>query len=182
MSFPKPDSERIAILILQVKDGNEAAVAELIGSVENHLFRFCFFLAGNRELAQDISQDALVRALESLAKLENPKQFVSWLFTIARRLFIDHTRSNSAKLENEATPEEEIDRAGLTSNPDVDEILQVRAALLSLEPEDRTLIVLVDIEENSYKEAADIIGISENAARSRIHRIRKKLLERIEIP
>jgi RNA polymerase sigma-70 factor (ECF subfamily) len=55
--------------------------------------------------------------------------------------------------------------------------LEVLQALHQLDPEDRDLLILIDVEEYSYLEASEVIGISESAVRSRLHRARKALLE-----
>jgi RNA polymerase sigma-70 factor (ECF subfamily) len=181
MSFPKPDNERIKRLVTLVNQGQEPALNELVGLIEAHLFRFCVFLTGDRVFAQDLCQDTLIRAIEAMGQLKEPDKFMGWLFSICRRLFIDHCRASQAEAQSQSK-DADTDFMNLIAapGPNPDEILQIRQALLALEPEDRTLILLVDVEEYSYKEASEIIGVSENAVRSRVHRIRKRFLEKFE--
>ena len=181
MSSPKPDNDQIKKLVLLVKKGHEPALGELIVLIEGHVLRFCVFLTGDRVFAQDLCQDTLIRALEAVGQLKEPEKFMSWLFAICRRLFIDHCRAAPPEVSSLSISEDtDFINMVATSEMNADDLLHIRSALLALEPEDRTLILLVDVEEYSYKEAGEILGISENATRSRIHRIRKRFVEKFE--
>jgi len=122
----------------------------------------------------------LLRATLSLDGLKEPARFLSWTFTIARRLFLNHCTREVNEEEVSLDQERRTVEALPAQDGASDEILFVRQALQALEPEDRVLLLLVDLEAYSYKEAAEIIGISEAAARSRLHRVRKKFVEKFE--
>jgi len=132
------------------------------------MYRFCLLLCHDPALAQDLMQDTYVRALGEIRKLKDAKKFVGWLHQIAKNLFLDHIKSP----KNAATvPLHEEDRI---ESSQADFNLHLREALARLVPEDRYLLLLVDLAEHSYKEAAEIIGVSESTVRFRLHQIRKE--------
>lgn len=150
-------------------------IARIIEIVEVRLFRFCVYLCNNQDLARDICQDTLIKVFEAIAKLDDPKRFLPWTFQIARNEFLMHVRLLSNKPKSELKEDTLVDFKN-----DQAEIMTIRESLGKLDPEDRMVIVLADVEEYSYAEASEIIGISENAFRSRLHRARAQLMELFE--
>lgn len=150
--------------------GDQRAVRELVEATQNRLFKFCLVLCGDRARAEDLSQEAFIKALGNLKKLHKPEAFVEWLFRVTRHLYIDEVRKYkdaSGDLESVAA-----------ESPELSDIISVHQTLAQFEAEDRWLLVLVDMENYSYKEAADILGISEDAVRTRLFRIRKSFIEK----
>lgn len=172
------DRGRIGGLVVRARKGDEAAIAELIDAVQDRLFRFLVLLCGNQELARDLCQDTLIQAIDSLDKLKNPEGFGSWLFKTAKSRFLDHVRrpANAAGPALEEIPETEFDPDGLSKESS----LHVQQILASLKEEERLVLLLIDLEGRSYEEAAEVIGITENAVRSRLHRARKVFVEKYE--
>lgn len=168
-----PAPTDIVPLVQAAARGDESACAQLIQLTQNRLLRFCVYLCGNREIAQDLCQDTYLRAFKNLAALEKPSSFPDWLFRIAKNVFLDSVR-NQPQLE-ELRPEE-LDEA--SADPDIYLVHSVQFVLSQFEPDDRMLLILVEIEQHSYAEAAEIIKISEDALRSRLHRLRKSFLEK----
>lgn len=164
----------LAKLVDAARSGEEAAMAALIEATQSELFRFLVFLTGNRVLAQDIAQDAYIKVMESLSSLRDSNTFSAWLFRTAKNIYIDHTRSpRNAK-------HEDIDElVNLAMDEDqAAAVREVQDLLKELEAEDRYAMLLVYLEGYSYAEAADRLGISEDAMRSRLHRIREHLAKR----
>jgi RNA polymerase sigma-70 factor (ECF subfamily) len=179
------ESDRILKCVLAAQAGDLAAYGELIELTQDRLMRFSVLLAGNRELAQDLCQEVYVKLFDALKKLKEPEKFNSWLFRVTKNLFIDNYRSEmptESLTDDEEFKGSKLDRiqaeqaGGEPPASASDTVIQVRDALNTLGSEDRVLILLVDMEGHSYQEAAEIIGISENSARSRLHRARKKFL------
>lgn len=147
---------------------DEAALSSLIELTEDSLFRFCIYLSGNRALAQDLCQDAYIKVLENIKTLKSTSSFRAWLFQTAKNLYLNHVRSprNSKHLELEALAE-------MASGSDTLLLAEVREGLQKLNEDERVVILLIDLEEYSYSETAEIMGISEEAVRSRLHRARQ---------
>lgn len=167
------EESTLTTLVKKAQDGDRQAQAQLIEESKDRLFRFCVYLTGNQQLAADLSQDTFVKAIGALGKLKEPNRFTSWLMTMAKNLYIDHVRSPKNKYHSEydeSTHEK-------SSDPKAQLSLEIQKVLNQMDPEDRMLILLVDLEENSYAEAAEIVGSTEAAVRSRLHRARKKFAE-----
>ena len=161
----------IAKLVVAAQAGKEAAFGSLVRATQDDLFRFLMFLVGNRQLAQDIAQDAYIKAIENLASLREPGAFLGWLFRLAKNLYLDHVRSPK---NAEALDVQEL--VDLAAEPDQAEaMLEIRDLLEPLTPEDRYGFLLVYLQGYSYAEAATLVGISENAMRSRLHRARNNI-------
>ena len=175
-----PDPKLLACLA-RLKSGDTSAQGELIELTQNRLYRFALYLSGNRELAQDLCQDCYMKVFKAIESMENPARFFSWLFRIAKNQFLDHCDSAGRQAPSF---KEDLAKSfeDTPSGEDIELMIGVRAALTELEPEDRLLVLSVDLEGLSYAEAAELLGISEAAVRSRLHRARQLLVKIMEKP
>lgn len=164
-------------LFQEAKGGERLALGRLIEACQERVFRFCVYLAGKPELAQDLCQETLIRALENLPKIKDPKGFPGWLFKTARNLHLDHLRRAQ---NQEYTPIEDMQDVLPGAIPeDRDRVLQIQRALSALDPEDRFLLLLVDLEGCSYLEAAMALGIKEQSVSSKLARAREEFRNNI---
>lgn len=155
--------------------------------VEEHagrVYRLAYRLTGNRADAEDLTQEVFVRVFRSLASY-TPGTFEGWLHRITTNLYLDQVRrrrriridplGESADLlvapNDLGSPERGFEHLNL----DVD----VQQALRGLSPEYRAAVVLCDIEGLSYEEIAVTLGIKTGTVRSRIHRGRAQLRDRL---
>lgn len=161
----------LSLLVRAARSGREADLAALVRATEKELFRFLVFLTGNRALAQDLAQDTYIKVIDSLSQLREDDGFSSWLFRTAKNLYLDHLRSPRNR------PHENWENlAGLAAEAtQADAIRELQDLLQPLEPEDRYGLLLVYLEGLSYAEAASRLEISEDALRSRLHRLRNQL-------
>lgn len=142
----------------------------------NRLFGYAVCLCGERELARDLTQEALVKALAARNPPRDEAAYRAWLFTILRNLFIDRTRREGRRVESE--PEEapvqswEIWR----SDDHLLSALTVKLAIAKLRPAHREIIALVDIVGFSYAEAAALLSLPVGTVMSRLSRAREALL------
>lgn len=174
---PKADekeAKRLTPLVLRAQKGESGALDELIRAVDQRLFRFCVYLCGNTQLARDLCQDSLVRVLEQLPTLREPERFLPWLFRCARNLHLDFVKGAAQKGHSGLDTLDESQSA--VNPPDYEEMQKIRRALSLLEEADRSAVLLIDLEGHDYAQAAEIMGISESALRSRLHRARKEFL------
>jgi RNA polymerase sigma-70 factor (ECF subfamily) len=160
-------------LVREAADGDGKAMRELIESVQGRLYKFCLVLCGDAVKAEDLCQEALIKTMDSLKKLKEPAAFIDWLFRLTRNIYIDDVR----KKREESVENEELDSRP-AETPEITEVLAVNRVLSHFEPEDRVLLVLVDMENYSYSDAAAHLGITEAAVRSRLFRIRKEFVEK----
>jgi len=157
-------------LVEAAQAGDKKALRDLIDATQGRLYKFCFVLCGDPVRAEDLCQEAYLKVFNSLSKLTKPESFFDWLFRITRHLYIDQIRAT----REQATAE--LPEASVSGEQA--EALAVHQTLSQFEPEDRWLLVLVDMEQYTYAEAAEMMGLSEAAVRSRLFRIRKIFVEK----
>jgi RNA polymerase sigma-70 factor (ECF subfamily) len=160
---------KMAALVAAALQGEERARGALIEATQDKLYRFCFMLGRNKEGAEDLCQEVYLKAFRNLAKIKNPEAFQGWLYQIAKNLFIDMKRAKGG----EPPPTEDEN-----ASPDMETAMHVREILSQFETEDRALLLLVELEGQSYKEAAETLETTEDAVRSKLHRLRQAFLKK----
>ncbi|MFQ5347795.1 MAG: RNA polymerase sigma factor [Rhodothalassiaceae bacterium] len=144
------------------------------------LVRFARGLTGDAALAEDLAHDTLERALERRGQWRDGSRLDSWVYRIAQNLWIDDRRKVRARGHHL-----DIERAHDVSGVDGRKLFDARAglrdverALGALSDEQRATVVLVLVEGCSYREAAELLGVSEGTIASRLARA-KPVLERL---
>ncbi len=139
------------------------------------IYRYCYFKLGNPQLAEDITQEAFLRSLES-ERFRVGGRPLAFLYTIARNLCIDEYR----KRKYDFLPEELLEQKALESGLDQEEELlnsmELRRALMELTSQERELVLLRYVNEVPVEELADVMGVS----RFKIYRDTKKILKKLE--
>jgi len=154
----------------------------------SHLYTSAFYLTKDKAEAEDLVQETYIRALRFFDKFKPGTNCRAWLLTILRNLFINRYRQKRKEPEKvdweriEQVYESMVEQGeraerdnpeGLLISQFMDE--EVEKALRELPEEYRTAIVLVDIEELSYEEAAKVMGCAIGTVRSRVSRGRRML-------
>jgi RNA polymerase sigma factor (sigma-70 family) len=143
------------------------------------VYRLAYRLTGNRQDAEDLTQEVFVRVFRSLSSY-TPGTFEGWLHRITTNLFLDSARRKS-RIRFDALPDDADNRLpSPVAAPDAAYLNQtfdadIEAALASLSPDFRAAVVLCDVEGLSYEEIADVLGLKMGTVRSRIHRGRTML-------
>ncbi|MGE4131518.1 MAG: RNA polymerase sigma factor [Bdellovibrionales bacterium] len=161
----------LTALVKGTQQGNAKDAKELVEATQTRLYRFCLLLTGDRPQAEDILQEAYLKAFSAIHTLSQPEAFWGWIFQISRNLFLDSIRS--AKPTVSILDHSELE----AESPDLAYTITVHQVLSRFESEDRLLLMLVDLEKFTYREAGAALGISEDAVRSRLFRLRKDFLE-----
>lgn len=162
-------------LIRQAKAGDTDAFAVLVAQFKGEVFRHAYAMTGDRMEAEDIAQEAFVKAWYALDKLEHAYAFASWMSKIVSHLCYDRLKKLRKKAVIQAEIEEEPLRRA-TSNIDSANLrFDIRGAMEKLSPEHRAAIVLRDIQGYSYEEIADILNIPLGTVKSRINTARNIL-------
>ena len=146
------------------------------------IYSFAYRLTGNPDDAADLTQEVLLRVRRGLPSYR-PGSFEGWLWRITRNAFLDDVRRRRRR-PTVALPETDRGEAG--SAPPPEEVLasvrlgdDVQAALLQLPYEFREAVVLCDVVGLTYDEIADAVDVPIGTVRSRIHRGRAMLKERL---
>lgn len=177
-------------VVLQAREGREAAYRELIRRYERPIFALIFRMVRDRELAEDLSQETFVKALNAIASYRPEFKFSSWIFKIANNAAIDHLRRrelDTLSLEGSphaATPEAMQATALQIGNREESPLEAVEArelgsaieaAIGRLRPEYRSCILLRHVEGRAYEEIAEILDLPLGTVKTYIHRARNEL-------
>ncbi|MBQ4229827.1 MAG: RNA polymerase sigma factor [Bacteroidaceae bacterium] len=133
---------------------------------------------GNRDEADDLAQDALVKAYLACSGFRDGGKFRSWLFKIAHNTFLSHRRSQQPPtISIDAVPIEALPQRGSGEGASSDLYL----ALATLPPKERSAITLFYLNGYSVKEISAITEVSEEAVKQQLSRGRDKLRERLKL-
>lgn len=181
------DSDSDEALVLRARDGEYSAFETLFHRHRALVYRFAYQMVQRRDDAEDIAQEAFVRAYQNLGRYRDEAKFTTWLLRIVTNLCTDRTRMHQRRtgLETrEAAGGLTWMTVGETDDP-VQNLEQdqrraaLKAALNALPAHHRTAVVLRDIEEREYDEIAAIFGCSIGGAKLRVLRGRRALRDRI---
>ena len=174
----------VSALVAAAKAGDATAYRELVQATYADAYTLAFRLTGNEEDAQDVVQEAYLRAYKGLKRFRGDAAFTTWMYRITANCASTHL-ARRAHHRHEPLPD---DAPIVDDRPEVDpearlgsaaEREQLHAALLSLPQEMRAVVVLRDVYDLPHQAVAQELGISEGAAKVRLHRARKKLRERL---
>jgi RNA polymerase sigma-70 factor (ECF subfamily) len=181
-------------LMLRVRDGDNAAFAELVELYHQRLVTVMHHLVSNNEEAEDLAQEVFLRIFRGRKKYHPRAKFSTWLFTIANNLALNALRSRQRKPVVRLNvrdsgplgprPAEQLvkDRGNLpVQNLQHEELLHlIRLALEGLNERQRVAVVLNKFEDMNYNEIADVMGLSMKAVKSLLSRARDKLREALK--
>jgi RNA polymerase sigma-70 factor (ECF subfamily) len=180
-----------SVLVAQAKAGDQNAFTELVNRYERKIYRLAKNITQNDEDAEDVLQDAFLKAYTHLDNFKGDSKFYTWIVRIAvnealmrlRKRKTDRTVPLDEPVElGEETVQREI--AVWEDNPEQRYSQEEWRRILdeavdSLKPDFRTVFVLRDIEELSTEETAETLGISVPAVKSRLLRARLALREKL---
>ena len=149
----------------------------LVSTEQESLRRFLLALCvGNRDDADDIAQEALIKAYLARDKIRNDEKLGAWLYRIAYNTFLDHQRS----LRSHASIEEADTLVSDTATDAGFEYQELYTALRTLPPKERTAILLFYLKGYNVREIADIVHSTEAAVRQQLSRGREQLKNKLK--
>ncbi len=170
----------LEILVKKAKRGDKNSFGELYKIYLKKIYRFIYYLVYDRQLAEDLTQLVFLKAYKSLPSFVPEKgTFQAYLYTVARNLVIDYQRrKKELSLEDVEEPVSTFDIDEEVVREESKDI--VRNLLIGLESDERQLIIWRYFEELEFSEIAQILNEKEGAVRVRLHRLLKKLKERLK--
>lgn len=147
---------------------------DVIGQLAS-LKRYARSLVRNSADAEDLVQDALVKAYEKRSTFRTGANLRHWLFTILHNTHIDKARSNRSRIRRDEASVSDADHVYPAAQEDAVQLKQVRDAFMRLPEEQREALHLVAVEDLSYQQAADTLGIPLGTLMSRVSRARASL-------
>jgi RNA polymerase sigma-70 factor, ECF subfamily len=155
------DSKREQQLIHAAQHGNERAFGELYNAYVHDIYRYMLYRVGTPEVAQDLTAEVFLRAIEGLVRYQNREiPWLAWLYRIAHARVVDHYRRNKRVGE-----QEDIETLELSTEHNLDSDLmlnfqqrKLREALQKLSAEQQQVILLRFVEGYNIQQTADVLG------------------------
>lgn len=171
--------------VQRVLAGDTAAFAVLVDRHKDLAFNIALKIVRNREDAEEIAQDAFIKAYQSLRSFKGDSRFSTWLYRIVYNAGISHTRKKQHSFTqiDERVMGETTEDAILEDLDQVDQNLQskmVNAAIDRLPQDESALVTLFYMEENSVEDISQITGLSVSNVKVKLFRIRKKLYDEMQ--
>lgn len=174
-------------LIEKVRSGDLGSFDELVRKYRDRIYGTVYNLTANREDAADLTQEAFIKAFQSIGKFRGQANFYTWLYRIAVNTTLSALRKRRLRqffsfdaMDENAAPElmsELASKSDGTEKPVLLRELQekLNEALQKLSPKHRTVTVLFEIENLSHEEISEILGVSVGTVRSRLHYAKQHL-------
>lgn len=179
-----------ADLVDRARGGDVAAFGRLVERHQDYIYNAVYHLVGHEHDAEDIAQDVFVRAYSGLAGFEGRAKFSTWLYGIMLNSVRSHWRRERGRpaLSLEGQDEDEdrdTDPPADADGPEAlgmrrEQVRLVRAAIAELDEELREIVVLRDIRGLSYEELSEALGLPDGTVKSRLHRARQLLKDKLE--
>ena len=171
--------------------GEGAPFGEIVQRHEDRLYNTIYRLVGSAEDARDLLQDTFVKAYENLETFRGGSSLYTWLFRIAVNTSLSHRRRRkwvqmSVPAGNEDDPNPGNAVADTATMDPADGLVTaeteklVQEAINSLDDEHRTVVVLRDIQHCDYRQIAEILEVPTGTVKSRLHRARMLLRDKLE--
>jgi RNA polymerase sigma factor (sigma-70 family) len=177
-----PDS-----LIEQCLAGDQSAWEQVVRQNWRKVFNVAYKFVGKHDEAEDLTQDIFLKIFRALSTFDRRANFQTWIISISRNLCIDHYRSVRKERQTIARDVDSADLQPATSERGPYQVAehqdlraQLRQALETLPVTLRTAVVLRDLQELSYQEIADRLGLPEGTVKSRINRGRIELAHQLK--
>lgn len=182
VATPETDDE----LLERMRSGDDQAFVVLYRRLQGPIYRFAFQMTGIAAVAEDVAQEVFLALIRSDCGYDVSRGALSaYLFGIARKLVLRHLERNRSAsveiLDSDTRSRNFIKTPEPMADLLYDETMsELRRAVISLPKRYREVVVLCDLEELDYTEAAKLVGCPVGTVRSRLHRARGLLLEKLQ--
>jgi RNA polymerase sigma-70 factor (ECF subfamily) len=174
--------------LTKVIEGDVSAYSYIVNQYKNMAFSIALRVVNNREDAEEVTQDAFLKVYNSLKKFNHKSKFSTWLYTIVYNTAISKIRKNKKKSAIIQLNDEDIENINIE---DIDNILVkfdeenkkeiINFAINKLSENEKLIITLYYLAENSINEVAAITNFSSSNIKVILHRARKKMYEELRI-
>ena len=154
--------------LTRARGGDLGAFEDLVRAYQADIWRFAYSFTRDRGLAEDVTQEAFLRAFRFLRTFRGDSKFTSWLFRIARNCARDALRARKTNLAKEPPAP--------VGSPDPETRAELNAALEAVSEAHREPFLLIEVFGLSYQEAADVLNVRVGTIKSRMHRARRAMM------
>jgi RNA polymerase sigma-70 factor (ECF subfamily) len=157
------------------------AFRELFEHYREPVFRLAYRFTGNADDAEDLAQDVFVRVFERIGTFRGESAFSTWLYRLAVNVCLNHQRKPQRTERLEVAENEPADGASNPATAYAQRELseQLQAAVASLPENLKSVFILVGMEDLSYQQAAEVLGLTVEAVRMRMSRARRELRDKL---
>ena len=179
-------------LVADAKNGNAASFGKLVIKYERYVGSLALSVVRNREDAFDVSQEAFLKAWHHIGEFDGKCSFSSWLYRITKNAAYDHLRSAKRRGTVQLETTDDDGESAQLEIPDESETTRPESAVLkaeektilydaieTLDDEHREILLMRDIEEMTYDEIAETLGLELGTVKSRLFRARKALRDEL---
>ena len=170
LAVPLQDAQLLseeAYWVARCRRGDESAMTYLVAKHRKRLIRVAANVLRDAFEAEDVAQDAFVKAFKEVGHLRDDRAFASYIYKICVRLCMDRLRTKRSEPGI-------VEKIQLSEAPGVETRVVVEKLLDKLSPELRATLVLREIEQLSYEEVAEVLHVPVGTVRSRLHTAREK--------
>ncbi|WHX25391.1 RNA polymerase sigma factor SigW [Virgibacillus halodenitrificans] len=176
--------------IIEVKKGDQSAFEDVVNYFQHKIYQHCLRMLGNAHEAEDIAQEAFIRAYINIESFDEQRKFSTWLYRIATNLTIDRIRKRKPDfyLDSKIKGTDGLDMysqlpdQGKLPGEEVESLelkRYIHHEISELPPKYRSVITLRYLEEFSLQEISEILDIPLGTVKTRIHRAREALRKRL---
>jgi RNA polymerase sigma-70 factor (ECF subfamily) len=165
-------SNEIEAIIDRAKSGDKQAFEMIIRQFERQMYTYCYYILKNHEETEDAVQEIFIRAYENLHRYSRQATFSAWLYKMAYHHMMNIKKKHGRWLKLVHQFKEQQPQIEISPQESVIEEL-----LTYLTPEERHILLLKAVEQYSFDEIGDVMGIKPATVRKKYERLRLKLLE-----
>ena len=168
-------------LIERVLDGHEAAARELYDMHVDRVYRLCYRMAGDEDLAREFTQESFIRAFGRLDQFRGDAAFSTWLYSITKSVTLNGLRkvkrTRKREVEMDEVPAMPVAARRSRAEPDLKE--RLHAAIDGLPDIYRMVFVMHDVEGYTHDEIGTSLEVATGTSKARLHRARRMLREEL---
>jgi RNA polymerase sigma factor (sigma-70 family) len=175
--FSRSVAPEVPFALLGERRNAPVELEDVFRTHQHAVFAYFLRVVGDRHAAEELTQETFVRACTAALRFRGDAPVVHWLFGIARRVLLESSRKG---LFRRHVSVEEIEVPAALEDPD--RRIDLERVFATLDRMDREVLVLVDLLGFTPTEAASLVNVEPAAFRMRLHRARRRLRERMEVP
>lgn len=186
-----------ALLVERWRQGDISAIERLAGKYQGRIYNLILKICANPDTSAELTQDTFVKIIENIDRFESRSSFYTWAFRIAVNLTLNYCKRKTSvrwtSLDAETAADDEQASQALTAilrdekAPDPAQVAEsrelcrlIQVALDKLDDEQKTIIVLRDIEGMDYAQIAEVLAVMPGTVKSRLSRARAALRQMLE--
>jgi RNA polymerase sigma-70 factor, ECF subfamily len=187
-----PTETHDAALVASIIRGEPSAWRLLLGRHQQNIYNLCLRVVAKRDLAEDLTQDTLVKVIKNIGRFDGRAKFSTWLYRITMNVCLSRLRSDKVRKHSSLDEHTPGDRGGYSQSvpgrePDAssgvdtgERRTHILQALDSLDPEQRAILVLRDTRDLDYDQIAEVLEVPVGTVKSRLFRARVAFRQAIE--